>query len=168
MTGLLAAERQAARHHLLHHVLVADRAPHDVDVRVAQCDLEADVAHHRRHDGAALEPPFALQLAPAHEQHRVAIDDATEVIDEDRAIAVTVERHAHVAAGVDDRFRQSFRMGGAAVEVDVPAIGLVTDDERLEPKITEQTGSNRRRGAVGAVDDQLERPGDRARQPARP
>ena len=35
-------------HHLLHHVLVADRAAHQLDARLAQRDLEADVAHHGR------------------------------------------------------------------------------------------------------------------------
>ena len=62
MTRLLAAERQTALQHLLHDVLVADRASHEIDVRRAQRELETDVAHHGGDDGVVLEPALALQL----------------------------------------------------------------------------------------------------------
>ena len=47
---------RSRRDHLLHHVLVADRAPHQVDAALAERDLEADVAHHGRDDGVAAQP----------------------------------------------------------------------------------------------------------------
>ena len=72
-------------------------------------ELETDVAHHGRDDRVALQPPFALQLAAAHQQHRVAVDDAAAMVDEDRAIAVAVERDAHLAAALDDGARQQRR-----------------------------------------------------------
>ena len=74
-----------------------------------QRELEPDVAHHRRDDGVALQPPLALQLPAAHQQHRVAVDDLAAMVDEDRAIAVAVERHAHLAAALDDRARRAAR-----------------------------------------------------------
>ena len=54
-----------------------------------------------------LQPPFALQLAAAHQQHRVAVDDVAAVIDEDRAIAVAVERDAHARSRARRRSRAS-------------------------------------------------------------
>ena len=49
-----------------------------------------------RDDGIAGQSPFALQLTAAHQQHGVAVDDRPAVIDENRAIAVAVERDAQV------------------------------------------------------------------------
>ena len=69
-----------------------------LDAERLQRQLEADVAHHRRDDGVALQPPFALQLPAAHQQHGVAVDDLPAMIDEDRAVAVAVERDAHPAS----------------------------------------------------------------------
>ena len=109
--------------HLLHHVLVADRAAHQLDAAVAQRDLEADVAHHGRDDGVGSEAPFALQLPGAHQQHGIAVDDAALVIDEDRAVAVAVERDAHLAAALDHGAGKRFGMRGAALEIDVAAVG---------------------------------------------
>ena len=62
---LLSAERQPAREHLLHHVLVADGAAHQIDAARLQRQLETDIAHDGRHDRAALQTPFALQLVGA-------------------------------------------------------------------------------------------------------
>ena len=50
-------------------------------------------------------------------------------------------------------------MGRAAAQVDVAAIGLVTHHQRFEAQIAEQPGRHRRRGAVGAIDHQLESTG---------
>ena len=47
-----------------------------LDAAVAERDLEADVAHHGRDHGVALELPERLQVPSAHQQHRVAVDDA--------------------------------------------------------------------------------------------
>ena len=98
MARLLAAERQAAREHLLHDVLVADRRAHESDAGAAQRELEADVAHHRRHDASPFSRPSRCSWRRAHQQHGVAVDDPAAVIDENRAIAVAVERHAQPAA----------------------------------------------------------------------
>ena len=75
----------------------------------AQRELEADVAHHGRDDRVAAQPAFALQLAPAHQQHGVAVDDPAAMVDEDRAVAVAVERHAHRAPALDHDFAPAAR-----------------------------------------------------------
>ena len=154
---LLAAERQPAIEHLLHHVLVADRRAHQLDARAA-CSASsspmllitvATIA-------LALQPPFGLQLPAAHQQHGVAVDDLPAVIDEDRAIAVAVERHAHLAAALDHRPRQQLGMRRPALQVDVAAVGLIADHLDVEAHAAEQRRRHRRRRAVRAVDGQLE------------
>ena len=48
------------------------------------------------------EPLPFLVVDAEHQQHRVAVDDVSAVVDEDRAIAVAIERDAEPAAGRDD------------------------------------------------------------------
>ena len=58
--------------------------------------------------------PFALQLVRAHQQHGVAVDDRAAMIDEDGAIAVAVERDAHLQPPLDDGPRERLGMGRSA------------------------------------------------------
>src|SRR5262249_58981550 len=99
--------------------LVADGAADEIDPERLERELEPDVAHHGRDDGVALETALALQLTAAHQQHGVAVDDLSRVIDEDRAVAVAVERHTHATSLLDDRSSEQLGMGGAALQVDV-------------------------------------------------
>src|ERR671921_607622 len=94
MAGLLAADGEPALLHLLHHVLVADRCAHELDAALAECELEADVAHDRRDDRIARQVAGLAEMIRRDQQHRIAVDDLTMAIDEQRAIAVTVERDA--------------------------------------------------------------------------
>ena len=50
-------------------------------------------------------------------------------------------------------------MGGSAAQVDVPAVGMVPDDDRLEPQAGQQRRRDSRRRAVRAVDRQSETAG---------
>ncbi len=156
MARLLAAQRDAALDHLLHHVLVADRTPHEADTRLAARDLEADVAHHGRHDRVAAQPTLALQLARTHQQDGVAVDDLAAVVHEDGAVAVAIEGHAHVAAAFDDGAREPLGMRRSAVAVDVASVGLVRDDDGIEAEAREEPGRHKARRAVGAIDGELE------------
>ena len=156
MAGLLSTKRQRPVHHLFHHVLVANRTAHETDAELPQCDLETDVAHHRRDDGIALQSAFTLQLAAAHQQDSVAVDDATAMVHENRAIAVAVERDAHLATVLDDSTRERLGMSRPGVEVDVASVRLVADEEGVETEAAEQFRRHRRRRAVRAVDDQRE------------
>ena len=75
MARLLAAEREAALDHLLHHVLVADRGADHLDAAIAKRDLEPDVAHHRRDHRGARQPAAILEIDRRHQQDGVAVDD---------------------------------------------------------------------------------------------
>ena len=106
---LLAAQRNAALDHLLHHVLVADRRPHQLDAALPEGELETNVAHHRRHDRAAAQLPAALQILGRDQQDRVAVDHRAMPIDEQGAVAVAVEGNAHACARRLHRVAQRLR-----------------------------------------------------------
>ena len=129
---------------------------HERDPEIAERDLEADVAHHGRDDRVALQTPLGLQLAPAHQQHVVAVHETAAMIDEDRAIPVPVERHSHLTAGIDDGFGEPLGMRGPAPQVDVPPIGPVADDDRLDAELLEQRRRHSGRRAVGAIERDFE------------
>ena len=123
---------------------------------LAERDLEADVAHHGRDERVAGEAPLRLHVPRAHQHDGVAVDDAPGVIDEDGAIAVAVERHAHPVAAVAHQRAQALGMRRAAIQVDVAAVRLVADDRDVEAQFPEQPRRDRRRRAVRRVDRELE------------
>ena len=113
MARLLAAERQVAAQHLLHHVLVADRAADHADAGLLQRNLQTDVAHHGGDDRVALQPPLGLHPHRAHQHDGVAVHDLAGRVDEDRAVAVAVEGDAK---RVTAPRRPVFASGSGAVE----------------------------------------------------
>ena len=83
-----------------------------------------------------------LEVEAEQEQHRVAVDDVAAMIDEDRAIAVAVERDAEPAAGGDDLAREPRRVRRAAREIDVAAVGLIRRAARLaDPSSVNNAGA---------------------------
>ena len=102
MARLLAAKHKPLAHHLFHDVLVADLASHEPDTGLAEGDLQTDVAHHRRHDGVALQAAFGLHLLRTHQHHGIAVDDASLCVDEDRPVAVAVVGDANVVLSGDN------------------------------------------------------------------
>ena len=100
---------RSSRDQLFHHVLVAHRAAHEPDARLAQRDLEADVAHDGGDDRPVLQPARGVQVAGSQQHDRVAVDDPPAFVGEDRAVAIAVERDAEPAAGLDHRARQAPR-----------------------------------------------------------
>ena len=111
--------------------------------RVAQRDLETDVAHHGRDDRVALQPPFALQLAAAHQQHRVAVRRLRRG-GRRRSRGRRRRRTPRPCRQprLDDGLRQLLGMGRAAAQVDVAAVGLVADDDRCRsPRLANSAGA---------------------------
>ena len=107
-----------------------------VDAALAERDFEADVAHHRGDNRIARQAALALQLVRGHEQYGIAVDDAAEMIDEQRAIAVTVERHAHPRTGCHHPLLQRREVSGSAVQVDIAAVGLHAQRVDVESRAT--------------------------------
>ena len=116
---------QAALQHLLHHVLVADRRADQIDAAIAERKFQPDVAHHRGDHRLAGQPAFLAQMIRREQQHGVAVHGLAVAIDEQRAIAVAVERHAQARAAGDDLGLQTLQMRRPAIQVDVAAVRLV-------------------------------------------
>ena len=123
------------------------------DALVAKRHLEPDVAHHRRDDRVAARRPRRFMRCAHSQQDGVAVDDASALVDEDRAIAVAVERDAESDPPLDDARAQSRR---DAVDPQ-PRLMLRPSGSRrsrpaLEPSSRNRRRRDRGRRAVGAVD----------------
>ena len=146
--------------HLLHHVLVADRRSGRDRCRARAAPARARCCSSpSRRSALPLSRPSRCSWRRAHQQHRVAVDDAAPMIDENRAVAVAVERDAMP----DIRVRRPVRASTSGCvdpqsQVDVAAIRLVADDDGVEPEAREQRARHRRRRAVGAIDCQPDSP----------
>ena len=151
--GLLAAERDAALEHLLHHVLVANRAANELDAALAQGDLQADVAHHGGDDARCCEARPVVFMCRPHINSTASPSTIAPIsVDEDGAVAVAVEGDADAALPFDHRARQTLGMGRSAIEVDVPAIRCGAQQLDIEAQLAEQARRDRGRRAVGGVD----------------
>ena len=146
---LLAAEREAAREHLLHHVLVADGAAHEPDARFAQARARGRCCSSRsrrspRLSGALRAAADGRTSAARHRRRRSA-----PLVDEDRAIAVAVERDAERAAPVSTTSCAS-RSGCVEPQpqIDVAAVGVIADDDGSSPSARNNSGATGRGRAV--------------------
>ena len=124
----------------------------------AQRELEADVAHHGRDDRVALAAgPRAAAGAPHISSTASPSTIAAAVIDEDRAVAVAVERHAHLAAALDDRRAPAARDASIrSRRLMLRPSGWLPMTTVSKPRLANSSGATRRRRAVGAVDGELE------------
>ena len=152
---LLAAQRQAALQHLLHYVLVADRRADQIDAAIAERKFQPDVAHHRGDDRLAGQLAFLEQMIRREQQHGVAVHGLAVAIDEQRAIAVAVERHAQPrAAGDDLGLQHAPRCVDPQFRLMLRPFGWFPMRDDVEAQIARTApGAIVAGGAVGAVDD---------------
>src|SRR4029453_11325853 len=115
-----------------------------------------DVAHHSRNNRIARKSSLLMELTRTHQQDSIAVDDTPAVIDEDRAVAVTVECPPHVTTFVHARSCEMLGMGRAASQVDIAAVGLVANHNGSDSKRFEQSRRDGGRGAVRTIDSQQE------------
>jgi len=102
MSRRLAAKNAAALLEQREHVSIADLGAQELDTEAAQRELEPEVTHDRADDGAAQflrRAPFARQDV----DELIAVDEVAPFVDHDDAVAVTVEREAHVRPHAGDR-----------------------------------------------------------------
>src|SRR4051812_26721763 len=103
MARLLAAEIEAAAHHLLDDVAVADLSAPELDAYAVECQLQSEIAHDGGNDGAAPQRALFGHLFGADREHVVPVDDLAVLVDENRPIGVAVERHAEIGAVLEHR-----------------------------------------------------------------
>ena len=110
VAGLLAAEGVAEGLHRLEDVAVADLGLPHADALGAHRLDEAEVAHHRGHDGVGLQGARVAHREGEHREELVAVDDVALVVDRQAPVGVAVEREADVGA-VLERPRAGARRG---------------------------------------------------------
>jgi hypothetical protein len=74
------------------------------------------------------------------------------MVDEDRAVAIAIERHTDLRSRCLDRFDELLRMRRPVFQIDVPAVRLVPDDDRLQPETPEELWSDGGRSPICAID----------------
>ena len=156
MARLLATQAVAALAHLGIHVTVAHAAGHGAQTGKLQRLDQAKVAGNRRHHGTARESPVLVQVHAAHVQDLVAVYHATALVHGQAAIGIAVIGKAHVQALLHHMALQALHMRGAAVDVDVKAIGRGVDHAHVGAQRVEHRLGNRGSRAVGAVDADLD------------
>ena len=82
----------------------------------------------------------------------VAVDDRAVFVDREHAVAVAVERDAEVELSGGDAVLQRGEVGRAAADVDVGAVGFVSDRLDVRTHLLERTRCNLGVRAVRAVD----------------
>ena len=151
VAGLLPADAVVPLQHLLQHVPVAHIRAEQVDAVVPAELVEAQVAHHRGHQGVAVELSPALHVQGAHRQDLVAVDDAAGLVHQQAAVRVPVKGHADVIAAPHHGGGQVLQVGGAAVAVDVHPVRVPVDEVRPGLEAAEQLRRGGAGSAVGAV-----------------
>src|SRR5687767_1042841 len=152
MTRLLSSERQMAFLHFFHDVLVADLRANQIDTELLERELEADVAHHRGYHLVAAQTVFSLHLPRAHQHHVIAVEHAPVSVDQNRAVAVPIERDTQSVTALPDDVSEFFRMRRPYAFIDVAAVGLRAKYGEVEAKLGEECWRDGGHRAVGAID----------------
>ena len=150
---LLSADTVAELQHLLQHVPVPHRRADEADVVFVAELMEAQIAHDRAHDGAAGEQALVPHTEAAHGHGLVAVHHVPLLVDHQASVRVAVKGNAQIVPAGGDHGGQAVQVGGAALEVDVHAVGLFVDEVGLDLEAGEEVRGRGRSGAVGAVDE---------------
>ena len=156
MARLLAANVAAGLAHALGDVAVADAGAQQAERVALEEALQAQVGHDGGDDAAAAQPAVGVPGARDQREDLVAVDDLTALVGQDQPVGVAVERDAEVGAVGEDVGAEIFRVGRAAVAVDVGAVGVAADPDDVGAQLTQRGGRDLVGGAVRAIDDDLE------------
>ena len=143
VAGRLAAEIVAVLAHMLEHVAVAHRRADQFDALPFEMPLEPEIGHHGADDAGLRQPVVFLPAFRDHRHQLVAIDDAPALVHDDHAVGVAIERDADIGAHLHHLAAQRLRRGGAAILVDVEAVGFDADGEDLGAELPRASGATR-------------------------
>ena len=119
-------------------------------------EVQAEVAHHRGDQGVRRE---LAGVAHGQREHAMISSPSTiraVGVDGQAAVGVAVVGDAEVGAVREHRRLQRVEVGGAAPVVDVEPVGFGVDGDDLGAGLPVGLRRGRRRGAVGAVDDDVQ------------
>src|SRR5438552_1076096 len=150
--GGLAAELGAKPFHGFADIAIADLRALEANAVVSEHRLEAAVRHHRTDHDLWVELSVTHEVARRERQDEIAVVRPAPLVDDDHAVAVTVEGEPGVGLVVDDDPLECFRRGRAAAVVDVLAVRLVKVREDLRARLREHGRRDAVGRAVSAVD----------------
>ena len=153
VAGLLAAESRVVFQHLLEDVAVADGSAEHANAGALESGFEAHVGHGGGDDEVIGEEAARLEVAGGHEQDGVAVDRRCLGAGQHAAVGVAVEGEAEVGTAFGYLGGNPLGMEGAAVVVDVAAVGSDVEQGDVAAQSGEELGGDGCRSAVGAVDD---------------
>ena len=156
MAGLLAADDVAVLAHILRHIFIAHGGLFIADAQLIQCLIQAHVGHDGSHHLGAIQPVLLLHELGADIHDVVAVDDIALLVHRQAAIRVAIKGEAHVQAVFHHELLQLADMGGAAVHVDVQAVGPVGNHIGIGPQGVKHALGHLPGAAVGAVQADLE------------
>ena len=151
VAALLAAEVVAALEHLIDDVLVADAGVNRLAARRLHGGTEAGVAHDGGDERLLGERALRDHVQRGDGHDVVAVQKAAGLVAEDDAVGIAIVRDAEVGAVFANFGAEVLRMHGAAVAVDVGAVGGVAEDEDFRAQFAQDAGGGLVGGAVGAV-----------------
>src|SRR5438876_3891555 len=152
VAGGLAAELGAKPFHGFPDIAIADLRALEADTVVSEHRLEAAVRHHRADHDPWVELSVTHEVARRERQDEIAVVRAAPLVDDDHAVAITVEGEPGVSLLIDDEPLERFRRGRTAAVVDVLAVRLVEVREDLRARLGEHVRCDPVRRAVRAVE----------------
>ena len=154
MAGRFAAEVVPGPEHLFEHVPVPDGRPLDRNAAPRKGVLKPEVRHQRSDDSMPLQFLMALIPGRGGEENMVAVSDAAILSCKDRPVGIAVKSHAQGGMQCGGLSCHKAGMKGAAVEIDVAAVGTSVENVHLDSKFIKEHGYNARGRTVGAVHNQ--------------
>ena len=156
MAGLFAAEAVTLQQHLLHDEAVADLGGDEADaLALAELD-EAEVGHDRADDSILVELAARLHVQRADGHDHIAIDFVAVLVHHQAAVGVAIEGHAGVEAVFAHVGLEGLKVRGAAIAVDVEAVGRVGEHVRGGAEGVEKALGGAAGRTVGAVHGDVE------------
>ena len=151
MAGLLAAQQVSVLAHVLRHILVAHGGLLIADAQLIQGLVEAHVGHDGGDHLALAQLALVLHVLGAEIQDLVAVDHFALLVHREAPVRVPVEGKADVQELLPHQLLELLQMGGAAVHVDVQAVGPVADHIGIGAQGVKHALGHHPGAAVGAV-----------------
>ena len=156
VAALLAADAAAVFGHVLINILVTDGSLGVANALLVERLVQTEVGHDGGDDGVHQQLAALFHVAAVNVQDVVAGDDVALLIHAEAAVGVAVVGKADVEVILDDELLQTLNVGGAGVQVDVQAVGLVIDDVGVCTESIKNALGNVPAGTVGAVQADLD------------
>ena len=156
VAALLAADAAAVFGHVLINILVTDGSLGVANTLLVERLVQTEVGHDGGDDGVHQQLAALLHVAAVNVQDVVAGDDVALFIHAEAAVGVAVVGKADVEVVLYNELLQTLNVGGAGVQVDVQAVGLVVDDVGVCTESIKNALGNVPAGTVGAVQADLD------------